>query len=167
MAGFGIPQLEIARLVNISDRTLRTRYRRELDTGATEANLRVAQALYTNAVKHNNVAAQIWWTKCRLGWKEPADVPGDGATHFVFEWAPSPPSPSAPEPTLAHEPPTLEARAEPDSVESADTELTISWAEQATEAGNPPAPDPPSPRASNAELSVDEHRPWDSDYGRR
>jgi len=23
-----------------------------------------------NAVKHNNVAAQIWWTKARMGWKD-------------------------------------------------------------------------------------------------
>ena len=71
MAGFGITQDEISRLMEISDRTLRTHYKQELATGATEANLRVAQSLYTNATKHNNVVAQIWWTKARMGWRQP------------------------------------------------------------------------------------------------
>jgi hypothetical protein len=74
MAGFGIPQLEIARLINISDRTLRDRYRRELDTGATEANLRVAQSLYNMAVRDKVPSAAIWWTKASMGWKEATDL---------------------------------------------------------------------------------------------
>ena len=40
--------------------------------------MRVAQALYTNAVKHNNVAAQIWWTKARMGWKDTSNVSVSG-----------------------------------------------------------------------------------------
>ena len=40
----------------------------------TEANVRVAQALYKNAVQNENVAAQIWWTKSRMGWKDATDV---------------------------------------------------------------------------------------------
>ena len=74
MAGFGIHQTEIARLLNIDAKTLRLHFRDELDTGMTKANMRVAQALYTNAVKHNNVAAQIWWTKARMGWKDATAV---------------------------------------------------------------------------------------------
>ena len=74
MTGFGITQAEIARMLKIDEKTLRLHFRDELDTGMTQANTRVAQALYTNAVKHNNVAAQIWWTKARMGWKEATDV---------------------------------------------------------------------------------------------
>lgn len=127
MAGFGIPQIEIANLVGISDRTLRDRYRRELDTGATEANLRVAQSLYTLAVKERNVAACIWWTKARMGWREQVDSnTANGAnTHFVFEWAASdPPVPAAPKPMP---PPTIDV--EPSEVsDAADTALTVTWA---------------------------------------
>ena len=74
MAGFGIHQTEIARLLSIDAKTLRLHFRDELDTGMTQANMRVAQALYKNAVQNENVAAQIWWTKARMGWKEATDV---------------------------------------------------------------------------------------------
>jgi hypothetical protein len=74
MAGFGIHQTEIARVLSIDAKTLRVHFRDELDTGMTQANMRVAQALYTNAVNHNNVAAQIWWTKARMGWRDATDL---------------------------------------------------------------------------------------------
>jgi hypothetical protein len=70
MTGFGIIQDEIARILEIDDKTLRKHFRRELDIGATEANVRVASALYTMATKDKNVAAAIWWTKTRMGWKD-------------------------------------------------------------------------------------------------
>jgi hypothetical protein len=78
MAGFGIVQPEIARLIGCSDRTLRTYYRHELDTGTTIANRAVAESLFNNAVKHNNVAAQIWWTKARMGWRSATNVTIEG-----------------------------------------------------------------------------------------
>jgi hypothetical protein len=66
MTGFGILQNDIARMLEIDPKTLRKHYRRELDTGATQANARVAQTLYLMATKEKNVAACIWWTKCRM-----------------------------------------------------------------------------------------------------
>ena len=88
MAGFGIQQAEMARLLDISHRTLTNHFRRELDTGMTEANLRVGQALYNNAVKHNNVTAQIWWTKARMGWKgEQAETAVNVPVSIDFRWA--------------------------------------------------------------------------------
>jgi hypothetical protein len=74
MAGFGITQAEIARVLLCDSKTLRKFYRHELDTGATEANIRVVQSLFNNATKNDNVTAQIWWTKARMGWKT-ADAP--------------------------------------------------------------------------------------------
>jgi hypothetical protein len=103
MAGFGVPQPEIARLINISDRTLRTYYRRELDIGATEANLRVANALYTNATKHNNTAAQIFWLRARAGWRDRDTLdnePDTQPTAVEFSWQPALP----PAPTIEAEP---------------------------------------------------------------
>jgi len=84
MTGFGIRQEEIANALEIDRKTLTKHFRRELDTGMTEANVRVAQALYANAVKHNNVAAQIWWTKTRMGWKDTSVVENTGQQPFAI-----------------------------------------------------------------------------------
>ena len=74
MAGMGIKLKDICAVMQIDDQTLHKYYRYELETAEVEANVRVAQALYNNAVKHNNVTAQIWWTKSRMGWKDSTDL---------------------------------------------------------------------------------------------
>src|SRR5215471_2163391 len=104
MTGFGITQPEIATMLGISDRSLRTHYRRELDTGATEANMRVAQSLYTMATRDKIPAAAIFWMKCRAGWREPprdVNVGGqpDNPVAIDFSWSPA--LPPAPTPELA------------------------------------------------------------------
>lgn len=70
MAGYGMPQEKIARVLKISKPTLLRAFRDELDIGIIKADAKVVESLYNNAVKHNNASSQIWWTKCRLGWKE-------------------------------------------------------------------------------------------------
>jgi len=70
MTGLGIIQDEIARWLDIDDKTLRKHFRRELDTGAIEANMRVAQSLFTMATKDKVPACAIWWSKARMGWRE-------------------------------------------------------------------------------------------------
>jgi hypothetical protein len=52
-----------------------------------------------NATKHNNVAAQIWWSKCRAGWREASDAGGNTPLVVDFRWADAPaqPLPSLPE----------------------------------------------------------------------
>ena len=70
MAAFGVPQKGIARHFEIDGKTLRKHFRRELDTGMVEANVKVAQSLFTMATKGNNVAAAIFWMKARAGWRE-------------------------------------------------------------------------------------------------
>jgi adenine deaminase len=54
----------------IAPKTLREAFRDELDRGMALADYAVANALFTNATVNNNVTAQIWWTKARMGWKE-------------------------------------------------------------------------------------------------
>jgi hypothetical protein len=85
MSGFGITQADMAKVLDIDLKTLRKHFRRELDTGPTEANVRVAQALYTNATKHMHAGAQIWWTKSRMGWKDnvTADQLGPQSVQFL------------------------------------------------------------------------------------
>ena len=60
MTGFGIIQDNIATSLNITKPTLHKHFRRKLNTGMIEANVRVAKALYRNATRHNNTTAQIW-----------------------------------------------------------------------------------------------------------
>ena len=70
MAGYGIPQEDICRVIGISPKTMRKNFREEIDIAATEANAQVAQSLFNLATKAGNVAAAIFWMKARAGWTE-------------------------------------------------------------------------------------------------
>jgi hypothetical protein len=70
MAAFGIPQMEIANVVGISDRTLRKVFRDELDKAATEANAKVAEVCFRMATSGTVPAATFFWLKTRAGWRE-------------------------------------------------------------------------------------------------
>jgi hypothetical protein len=74
MAGFGIPQDDIAILLDIDPKTLRRHFRRNLDRGAIEATVKVAQTLFQMATVDKNVAAAIFWMKARAGWREKHEV---------------------------------------------------------------------------------------------
>lgn len=86
MAGYGIPQDEIARVVinpatgrPITRKTMARHFGEEIATGATEANMKVAQSLYRQAVD-GHVTAAIFWCKTRMGWREiPRGAVADGA----------------------------------------------------------------------------------------
>lgn len=72
LAGFGIPEDDIARTIGIDPKTLRKHFRDELDTGHIKANAKVAQSLFKKATGEGNqsVTAAIFWLKTRAGWKE-------------------------------------------------------------------------------------------------
>jgi hypothetical protein len=74
MAGFGLRQDDVADLLGIAPKTLRLHYKYELATGMARANAKVAQSLFDNATRHNNVTAQIWWTRARMGWRSETDL---------------------------------------------------------------------------------------------
>jgi hypothetical protein len=69
MAAYGIPEIDIARVVAIDPKTLRKHYRDELDMGEAKANAQVAGYLF-NSAKNGNVTAQIFWLKTRAKWRE-------------------------------------------------------------------------------------------------
>jgi len=69
MAAYGIPEIDIARVVGVDPKTLRKHYRDELDMGETKANAQVAGFLF-NSARSGNVTAQIFWLKTRARWKE-------------------------------------------------------------------------------------------------
>lgn len=83
LAGYGIPEAEIAGLIGIDPKTLRRHYRQELDHGHTKANAKVAENLFRKATGEGreSVTAAIFWLKARARWKETnvneiAGVPG-------------------------------------------------------------------------------------------
>lgn len=82
LAGFGIPQAEIARLIGISIHTLEKHYREELDTGASKANAQVAQALFKRALGSDAsaVTAAIFWLKTRARWSETVNISNPDGT---------------------------------------------------------------------------------------
>ena len=72
LAAYGVPELDIARVVGIDPKTLRKHYRDELDLGSTKATARVAEFLFRKATTegHQCVTAAIFWMKTRGGWPE-------------------------------------------------------------------------------------------------
>src|ERR1700719_2735659 len=86
MAGFGIHLHDICLVVvnpdtkkPITEKTLRKKFPRELETGAVKANAAVVTSLYKNATQ-GDTTAQIWWTKCRMGWKDTSRQDAPAAT---------------------------------------------------------------------------------------
>jgi predicted transcriptional regulator len=74
LSSFGIRITDIAQYIGINQRTLTKHYAEELASGRVQANAKVAQSLFRNAVEENNVAAQIFWLKSRAGWSEKVRV---------------------------------------------------------------------------------------------
>ena len=72
MAGYGVPELAIARVIAIDAKTLRKHYREELDTGQIKAIAKVAESLFRKATSDGtqSVTAAIFWLKTRGGWRE-------------------------------------------------------------------------------------------------
>jgi hypothetical protein len=72
MAGYGIPEADIATVLEIDPKTLRKHYRKELDKGHIKATAKVAENLYRKATGDGReaVIAAIFWLKTRAGWKE-------------------------------------------------------------------------------------------------
>jgi len=87
LAGVGVRQDDIAKIIGCAPKTLRKRCREDLDRGVAEANAMVSGYLFANA-KAGNVAAQIFWLKARAHWRERA-VPDNLAPGSDAE--PSPP----------------------------------------------------------------------------
>lgn len=69
LSAFGVSQVKIADYFSLSTPTLVKYYKKELDTAMVDKNLQVATALFQNALD-GNVTAQLFWLKCRAGWRE-------------------------------------------------------------------------------------------------
>ena len=72
MAGYGVPEIDIAGVIGVDPKTLRKHYRGELKHGHVKANAKVAENLFRKATGEGReaVIAAIFWLKTRAGWKE-------------------------------------------------------------------------------------------------
>src|SRR6516164_1219918 len=75
LAGIGVPQDDIAKIIGCAPKTLRKRCREDLDCSVAEADALVSGYLFASA-KEGNVTEQIFWLKSRAHWHE-KNVPED------------------------------------------------------------------------------------------
>ena len=69
LAGIGVPQDAIAKIIGCDPKTLRKCFRDDLDRGVAEANAIVSGCLFA-AAQGGNIPAQIFWLKSRARWRE-------------------------------------------------------------------------------------------------
>jgi hypothetical protein len=72
MAGYGLEEDDIARVLGLDTETLRRVYPEQLSTGRIKANARVAESLFRKATSDGaqSVTAAIFWLKTRARWRE-------------------------------------------------------------------------------------------------
>lgn len=70
MAALGNRECDIALIMDISEPTLRTHYKRELAIGHVEANTVVQKTAYQMATSGSVPAMTMFWLKTRCGWRE-------------------------------------------------------------------------------------------------
>jgi DNA-binding CsgD family transcriptional regulator len=91
LAALGMNHEDIAQVLEISPKTLRKHFRRELTRGDIEARTRIARNLMQSG-DSGNVPAQIFLAKARLGWREHAPLPSSPtstAPEFVVTITPA------------------------------------------------------------------------------
>lgn len=79
MSAMGVPDYDIAKIIGVSEPTMRKHFWQELEVGHIEANAKVAGTLFRTATDPSNpksVTAAIFWLKARAGWREDAPAPG-------------------------------------------------------------------------------------------
>ena len=99
MASMGMPQYQIALVIEISEKTLRKRYKEELSKSSVHCNLRVAETLFQMATSGKNAAATIFWAKTRCGFRIPpppvTDANGNAAPTAPSRYLTEPPPPGS------------------------------------------------------------------------
>ena len=68
-ARVGTPQEDIADILDITSKTLRKHYRRELDLSLYEANAKIGGHLYNKAIE-GDTSAIMFWLKTRAGFRD-------------------------------------------------------------------------------------------------
>jgi hypothetical protein len=88
LSGYGVPFEQIAALVRdgIHVDTLREKFSTELVNGKAKANAQVGKGIFQKAMA-GDTTAQIWWSKCQMGWKDVQRHEVTGADGAPLEFA--------------------------------------------------------------------------------
>jgi hypothetical protein len=82
MAAVGITQADIASFIGISPGALTRHFEEELRLGRIQADMQVGGNLFKMATGSpelkSTIAAAIWWTKARMGWKDTSRIENTG-----------------------------------------------------------------------------------------
>lgn len=63
LAGLGVERADIARILGLTVARLTSRYRKDMAAGVAEANAKVAESLYKQAIGGNVQAAIFWMSR--------------------------------------------------------------------------------------------------------
>ena len=79
MVAYGVPQRDIASVIDVALNTLRKHFVREIETATAEANARIARTLYERAIG-GSIRALTFWLERRGGesWKNRATLEHQG-----------------------------------------------------------------------------------------
>lgn len=77
-SAIGVPQVQIAILVGMSEPTLKKYYQAELDHGSAEGIAKVANTLFHRATTGKDLGAAIFYLKAKAGWSEKSVVEVNG-----------------------------------------------------------------------------------------
>jgi hypothetical protein len=69
LASYGVPTLQIAAALEISEPTLFKYYKDDMVKARAMANAKIGQTLYQKA-RSGDTRALIWWSKTQMGWTE-------------------------------------------------------------------------------------------------
>lgn len=89
-SGLGIPNDQIAAILNISLTSLLKYYESDIRLGRAKASAEIADSLF-NKAKNGDTAALIWWTKAQMKWTETQrheNTGSDGGpVEIVIKWS--------------------------------------------------------------------------------
>jgi len=85
----GMTQAQVGEHYGLDQSDVSRWFRKEWNEGTDYCHAKVAGALFTNATESNNVAAQIFWMKARMKWRENHEQQIEVTHRYVVE-APKP-----------------------------------------------------------------------------
>ena len=89
-SGLGIPNDQIAAILDISLAVLLKYYSSDIRLGRAKASAEIADSLF-NKAKNGDTAALIWWTKAQMKWTETQrhENTGDGGgpVELTIKWS--------------------------------------------------------------------------------
>jgi hypothetical protein len=85
LASFGCSYVEIGKYFEVSERTIRNRFKDKVEAGKEEMKFSLRRAMFTSAMEHNSVAMQIFMAKNYLGMSDKTAIDMTGNLETVLK----------------------------------------------------------------------------------